>query len=102
MLVSEEFVNEDEQCRFGCGEPYEPWTEDLGKLFRSYRKEFGRCTGKVYIDTDAGTKAIGWVFQKRARYEDCNDTYLQTCWVTLYKHWEQRVVIDREFIELPQ
>lgn len=63
---------------------YEPYTDDTGRLFRSFQKEYGRCTGKVYIDTDKGTKSIGWVFQKRQQYDDCNGSYLMETWVTLY------------------
>ena len=56
---------EDQERRYGGGDSgwYSPWTMDKGKLFRSLRREFGRCTGRVYVDTPDGTPdAIGWVF----------------------------------------
>ena len=83
MLISETFVNLDKGYQFGDSGKYEPFTDDLGQLYRSLRREYGRCTGRVYIDTkEHGTKAVGWVFVKRMKYEDCNDTYLREVWVT--------------------
>jgi len=69
--------------QFGESDWYEPFTEDLGKLFKSLRKEYGRCVSKVYQDApDRTADPIGWVFQKRVKYQDCNKTYLQEVWVT--------------------
>jgi len=28
---------------------------------------------------------VGWVFQKRVKFSDCNETFLQETWVTLHK-----------------
>ena len=64
---------------------YEPYTDNIGDLFLSMQREYGRCTSKVYIDTDDGVKAIGWTFQKKQKYTDCNKYYLQETWVTLHK-----------------
>lgn len=83
MLVQESYVNLTENYRIGDSEPYEPFTTDTGQLYRAYRKECGRCTGKVWIDRLDGTHAIGWIFVKRARYEDTREPYLQETWVTL-------------------
>lgn len=92
MLVQESWVevqnaHSDNEKRFRCGDSglYEPYTEDIKRLFRSYMHEYGRCVSKVYIDTSEGVKAIGWVFEKRMKYTDCNDTYLQETWVTLHE-----------------
>ena len=61
---------------------YEPFTDDLGRLFKSLRREYGRCVSRVYQDTPDGTAdPIGWVFQKRAKYTDSPETYLQEVWV---------------------
>ena len=63
-----------------------------GDIFRWSQREYGRCVGKVYVDNpesdlqgDAGGTAIqcGWVFVKRQKYEDCNETFLMETWVTL-------------------
>lgn len=88
MKVSEVYINATRGYRFGESEPYEPYTDNIGKLFLSYQREFGRCTSKVYVDTDHGPKAIGWVFVKKMRYEDArskNDTYVREVWVTVHE-----------------
>lgn len=89
LHIQETFVNETAGYRFGETEPYEPFTDDLGKLFRNLQAEYGRCTGKVYTDSKDGVKAIGWVFEKRMKYEDARtnkpeDYYLCSVWVTLH------------------
>jgi hypothetical protein len=102
MLVSESFVDATQGVRFGVSEPYEPYTDDIGRLFRDMQKEYGRCVGAVYVDA-AGTKIgdnatppekpkrIGWVFQKRLEYEDARESwsadrrfYIREVWVTLH------------------
>lgn len=85
MLIREQHVNETENL--GCGESglYEPYTDDIGKLFRDYQKEFGRCTSKVYIDEEGKSRAIGWVFQKKQKYSDTGEEYEHAVWVTLYE-----------------
>jgi hypothetical protein len=56
---------------------------DKGKLFKHLLKEYGRCTGKVYINGPHGAATpIGWVFQKRVQYDDCKETYLQEVWAS--------------------
>ena len=85
VLISETYINETEGYIYGeTTEPYEPFTDDLGELFRYGQKEYGRCVSKAYVDTDDGPKAVGWVFQKRTQYEDCDDTYVREVWVTLH------------------
>lgn len=61
-------------------------TTTLPELYRFFLAEYGRCTGKVYVDTDEGTKHVGYVFERRARYEDCAETYLHETWMTLGEH----------------
>lgn len=84
IWITQDFVNATEHCRTGSAEPYETSYEEPGKLFRAMQKEFGRCMGYVYIDKDGKTHKIGWVFWKRQKYEDCNETFLQETWITLY------------------
>lgn len=88
LLVSETFVNETEGYRFGETEPYEPYTDNIGRLFRDMQKEYGRCTGAVYVDRPNGAaRKIGWVFQKNMTYEGARDpreTYTREVWVTLH------------------
>ncbi len=85
--------NTDKERRIGLGESdvYETFTDDRGELYRAMQKEYGRCISKIYVD-EAGFKRrkkmpkfkeIGWVFVKREKYGDCNETYLQETWVTV-------------------
>ena len=108
MLVQEDWIeiqnaNQDNEKRFRCGDSglYEPYTDNIKRLFTSYMREYGRCVSKVYIDTPEGTKAIGWVFQKRTKYADCNKTYLQETWVTLHEN-EPTKTVDYHYHFLQQ
>lgn len=67
----------------------------IGDIFRMFQREYGRCVSKVYIDTEDGVKAIGWVFQKREKYEDSDKTYIREVWITLLDKYETRV--EREY-----
>lgn len=84
LYVKENFVNASEGYSFGSTDPYEAWTGDRGRLYRSLVREYGRCTGKMYIDTDFGSQAVGWVFVKRMKYDDCAETYLRETWVSVH------------------
>lgn len=91
LWISEAFVNATKEAIFGDSPPYETHTDDIGKLFKSLQREYGKCTGKVYQDPDA--RRIGWVFQKRMRYEDAHRDgngrysekahYIREVWVTV-------------------
>ena len=84
MLIMEATINKTEGHMIGEGEPYEPFTQELGKLYRALVKENGRCLGKVRLDfKDGSTHEIGWVFLKRAKYEDTGEPFLLETWVTL-------------------
>lgn len=79
LEIKETFVNATEGIRFGDTEWEEPWTNEIGKLFRDMQREYGRCTGRIYQDrTDADghwdTYPLGWVFEKRMLYEGSRRT----------------------------
>ena len=93
MLVSEEYVNVTEGYRFGNAEPYEPHTEDVGYLFRAYRRDYGRCVSSIYVDQridnsdgsfEIKTVRVGWVFRGKVEYEDTHESYIREVWVTLH------------------
>jgi len=90
MLIQEQWVNKTEGYRCGDSGLYEPFTDDIRRLFRSLQREYGRCIGKVRIDPDG--KVIGWVFEKRVKYEDVNETYLLETWVSLHDDNPERTV----------
>ncbi len=53
----------------------------VGEIYRWYVGEYGRCVGKVRVDTEDGrTLHVGWVFVKRDRYEDSGETFLHETW----------------------
>lgn len=86
LFIQEGWINATEGHGIGDSDVYETFTDDRGELYRSLQKEYGRCTGRVYVDgADGGPpKAVGWVFLQRATYEDCNETYLRETWVTIH------------------
>jgi len=97
MLIEESYINRTENCRCGESGKYRPFTDNTGELYKSLVKEYGRCIGKIYIDTAEGVKSVGWVFQKKCKYDDCNKYYLQEVWVTLYKK-EDTIIKNYKYI----
>ncbi len=84
IIMRESWVNATEGHRRGSSDWYESFTDDEGELFRSLQKELGRCTGKVYIDTDDGdARPVGWVFLKKTQYDDIGKYFLMESWVEL-------------------
>jgi hypothetical protein len=58
-------------------------------MYRWLVREHGRCTGKIWVDTEDGSRLhVGWVFLKRDRYEDTGETFLHETWVTLLERSE--------------
>lgn len=85
LFIRETYINATEGYRYSDSDIYESFTDDIGILFRNLQKEFGACIGKMYIDTDKGSKAIGWVFQKRVHYDFSEETYLREVWVEVHE-----------------
>jgi hypothetical protein len=103
MMIQETYVNRDTNTRYAESEPQRAFTDDLGKLYRSLRAEYGRCTGHIHVDQkDGEVKTIGWVFVKRVPYEGrVRDgeprTYLREVWVTVYTKYEVQRTVEREY-----
>jgi hypothetical protein len=85
LFIQETYINRTENYRFGESDVYESGYADKGRLFKRLQSEYGRCESRVYIDTDTGTKPIGWVFVGKSKYDDSDDTYLREVWVTLHE-----------------
>ena len=87
LVINETWVDKTQNALCGSSGYYEPYTEDLGELFRSLQREYGRCVSRVYQDNclDGTSWVNGWVFEKKHKYNDCNEYYLAETWVT-YKH----------------
>lgn len=78
------------------GHIFSEYTEPLdeafsaAELYRLGSREYGRCTGKVYIDQrvddpsqgSGHTAHIGYVFVSRERYEDTGEPYLRETWIS--------------------
>lgn len=83
LFIHETLVNKTKGHRF-----YDEVTETdcttTGELYRHLMIEYGRCTGKVYLDSkDGKVWHIGWCFEKKMKYDDCNDTYIREAWVSV-------------------
>jgi len=102
--IRESFIevrSDGKRLGYGDSEYYEPFTDDPGGLFRSLQREHGRCTGNMYQDvwtTSNGRRElsneprkVGWVFEKRRKYTDCNEWYLSETWVHVRWGYELEV-----------
>ena len=87
LEIMETWVNSTQGHIVGNTEFYKPYTDNMKRLFRSLQREYGRCISKMYIDIleqperIRKTQSIGYVFQKKVKYTDCKDYYLQETWI---------------------
>ena len=98
LLVQETWINRTENHMIDETEPYESMYSEteVGALYKALQREYGRCIGKVRIDTkEHEAMAIGWVFVQRAQYTDCKETYLRETWVTLHDALPERHVTHK-------
>lgn len=90
IIMREQWVNQTEGHMLGETEWYEAYTDDEGELFRALQRDAGRCTGKVYVDTDEeDARPVGWVFIRKEKYTDVDEYYLRETWIDL-KHRYQK------------
>lgn len=111
--VRETYLNRTEDYQFGNSNGWVPViATSKAELFRNCQDEYGRCTGKMYVDEKvfAGTVAwgvvvppkyvtreVGWIFEKRMTYEDMlyrrprrkEDTYMREVWVQVREEGEE-------------
>jgi len=86
MLIQETYFNKTEKHMISESDLYTPFTDDISALFKALQKEHGRCISRVYSDDKDGVPHhVGWIFQKKRKYEDTDEYYLQEVWVTLYE-----------------
>ena len=103
LIVSHATENVDEGYLYCDTERYESYAETWGEAFRAAREEFGRCVGKIYRDRNIcpgrtsaefvfgncppviKTDIVGWIFEKRMKYSDTNETYLARTWFEVHK-----------------
>jgi hypothetical protein len=86
IYLQETYINATKGYRIDETQVFESRFDSKAETFVAYRKQYGKPVSKVYIDTTDKNKlkSIGWVFQKKEKYTDCNDTYLQETWITLH------------------
>lgn len=89
LFVQETWINSTKGYCVGESDVYETYTDNTSELFKAMQKEYGRCAGKVYIGDG---QRVGWVFEKRQKYTDCNEYYLQETWVTVHKARPQKTI----------
>lgn len=82
-------VNEDKNCRNYDELEEIAVGETQSSIYLHMKQEYGKCTSRIYIDKSV---PMGWSFQKRVKYWDSNDTFLQTAWITLVR------VVPRQII----
>lgn len=87
IVMKETWVNATKGYRVGESDWYESFTDEEGVLFRDLQREYGRCTSKVYLELPgkSGEMPIGWVFQKKVKYDDVEEYYIQETWIQM-KH----------------
>ena len=91
IFANETWVDASQDVICGESDWYETNAETVGQLFRSCRKNLGRCTGKAFIDAKGEPRHVGWIFQKRTEYLDDpwsgedKGMYLLETWVTFRK-----------------
>jgi hypothetical protein len=107
LYFTESHVNRDTNTRYYESDaPQEVEHGDVGRLYKSLRNEYGRCTGKVHVDCRARpgdrdsnewiVKDVGWVFVKRVEYDPGDrrgKSYLREVWITLY---EMPEIVERK------
>ena len=86
LLINETWCNNTENYIVGESGVYETRFSTVYELFRALQSDYGKCTGRMYIDKIDGTsQAIGWVFEKTAYYEDTHEPYIQATWVSVHE-----------------
>jgi len=89
LQIRETYVNETKGYQFGNSGWQDTDMTEKGKIFLAMQREFGRCVSGVFVDKkDGTTEQVGWVFEKKMKYEDARsnkpeDFYIRQVWVEL-------------------
>ncbi len=98
--ITETAVNKTEDYIIGESSlPIEDSTiTNLQELYEHGLSEYGRCTSKIFVDGPffrSPRKHIGYTFEKRVKYTDSEDTYLQEMWLAIEHYTE---TVTREYL----
>lgn len=86
LLAEFDYVNRTKGWRTGSDGIVETRFETAGELYKFCLREYGRCVSSCYVDQpDGKAKRIGWVFEKRMKYDDCNEYFVCETWVTIHE-----------------
>jgi hypothetical protein len=95
LFISEDWINKSDNYRLGSTEVYETPYDNVGELYKYLVREYGRCVSKIYIDNEDSSKPpkkIGWVFEKRSKYEDTGESFIQETWVTVHNSLPKKTI----------
>lgn len=88
-----EYVDASRDVRLGSDGIQATDCQTPGELFRRCRRTLGRCTGGVFVDrADGGVQRIGWIFERRERYDDSERTFVRQAWVIVHTAHPTRTV----------
>lgn len=86
MYTKETYINRSENVMIGESDFLETWTDNIGELFRSLQKEYGRAQKMFIDDPDTGApKQVGWVFTGKDHYTDTGEPYTREVWVEVHE-----------------
>jgi hypothetical protein len=84
IYIQETWIDQKNKSIIGETDIYETFTDNKGDLFRSLQNEYGRCVSKIFIDDlDGKTKQVGWVFEKKQKYDDVNEFFILETWIVI-------------------
>ena len=110
LQVRETFVNETKGHQIGETEWYEPYTDNMGRLFLNLQKEYGRCLSRMYRELNEDDSnpvdgvPVGWVFSRRERYADARGRWSDRLGRTVYgddDHYIREVWVEVRTIADP-
>lgn len=88
LQIKETYVNETKGYQFGNSGWQNTDMTEKAEIFSAMQKEYGRCVSVMYRETKDGDIQVGWVFEKKMKYEDARtnkpeDFYIRQVWVEL-------------------
>jgi len=70
---------------------------NLKELYAFGLSEYGKCVNKVFIDRDNKQLQVGYCFEKKVKYEDCDETYIQETWLSIEHYIE---TIEKKYLDI--
>jgi hypothetical protein len=84
IYIQETWIDQKNKSIIGETDIYETFTDSKGKLFKALQNEYGRCISKIFVDeSDGKQKQVGWVFEKKQKYDDINEFFILETWIVI-------------------